>query len=377
MPNKFYKVVLGGTIRNGFDRTVVLKNLAQIFNKSPELIEKLLSGNPRVIKKGLDLAAAEKYQKILTKAGAESHFDLEIDQSPQIPEPSPSPQHEPESATSHELICPRCGYIPKSEEDVLAVRGDCPRCGLLVRKDPQIFSFTSDETEFAQKTDAANIYGERTPVSWKRRILASMHTLTIFLTVYLLFFFILIFLIVPPDFISRTLLRDFLQTVFAAFPMAIISLTVFGVSFVLPLITGGRSWGQQMTNITVLYAGEARIGGLQLALALRAAAILMISFVPGLIAVRVGDWLKLLAVPEGTNRAMIATGMIAWILCWIYEFSRKDRRGLLDLVGDTIQVEEEPLPPDAVQKAMLPLLGIVTLWLVFTFVLPYLLREVP
>ena len=142
-----------------------------------------------------------------------------------------------------------------------------------------------------------NIYGERTPASWKRRILASMHTLTIFLTAYLLFFFIFIFFIVPPDLIFRTLLRDFLQTVFAAFPMAIMSLTVFVVSFVLPLVTGGRSWGQQMTNIAVLYAGEERMGGLQLALALRAAAILMISFVPGLIAVRIGDWLKLLAAP--------------------------------------------------------------------------------
>ena len=42
---------------------------------------------------------------------------------------------------------------------------------------------------------------------------------------------------------------------------------------------------------------------------------------------------------------MIVTGMIAWIFCWIYEFSRKDRRGLLDLVGDTIQVEEETAGP--------------------------------
>ncbi len=377
MPNKFYKVVLGGTIRNGFDRTVVLKNLAQIFNKSPELIEKLLSGNPRVIKKGLDLAAAEKYQQILTKAGAESRFELEIEQSSQIPEPSPSSRHEPESATSHELVCPRCGYTPKSDEDVLAIRGDCPRCGLLVRKDPEIFSLASDETESAQTTDATNIYGERIPASWKRRILASMHTLTFFLAAYLLFIFIFIFLVVPPDFILRTLVTEFFQTVFAAFPMAMISLTVFLVSFVLPLITRGRSWGQQMTNITVLYAGEARMGGLQLALALRAASILIISLVPGLIAVRVGDWLKLLAVPSGANRVMIVTGMIAWISCWAYEFSRKDRRGLLDLVGDTIQVEEEPLPQGAVQKAMLPLLGIVVLWLIFSFALPYLLKQVP
>ena len=92
-------------------------------------------------------------------------------------------------------------------------------------------------------------------------------------------------------------------------------------------------------------------------MALRAAAITVIGFGPGLIAVRIGDWLKLLAVPWRADGVMIVTGMIAWIFCWIYEFSRKDRRGLLDLVGDTIQVEEEPLAPDSVRKAVLPLLG--------------------
>jgi hypothetical protein len=372
MSNRFYKVVLSGTIRNGFDRTVVLQNLGRIFNQSPELMEKLLSGNPRVVKKGLDLATAEKYREILTRAGAESHFASEDELSPKIPASSAPSQYESKSASSHEMICPRCGYTPKSEEDVLAIRGDCPRCGLLVRKDARIDSFTSDETESIKATDAASIYGERTPASWKRRILASIHTLTIFLTAYFLFLFMFVLLIVPPNSIFPTLVREFLPTVFAGFPMAIMSLTVFVVSFVLPLVIGGRSWGQKMTNIEVLYAGEARMGGLQLALASRAGAIIMVNLVPGLIAVRFGNWLGLLSGPA--NGVVIATGIIAWILFWIYEFSRKDRRGLLDLVGDTIQVEEQQLPPSAVQKAMLPFLGIVALWLVFSVVLPHLFR---
>ena len=166
------------------------------------------------------------------------------------------------------------------------IRGDCPRCGLLVKRDAR--SLISDDSESIPKAEASEVYGARTPATWKRRILASMHTLTIFLTAYLLFFFIFIFLILPPDQIFRTLAREFLSTVLAAFPMAIISLTVFVVSFVLPLVTGGRSWGQQLTNIGVLYAGETRMGGLQLALALRAGAILMVSLMPGLIAVRIG-----------------------------------------------------------------------------------------
>jgi hypothetical protein len=375
MPNKFYKVILDGTIRDGFDRTVVLKNLARIFNKNPDLIEKLLSGKPRVIKKGLDLVAAEKYQETLTRAGAESHFELDVEESPEIAEVQESsapPQNESESASSHELTCPRCGYMSKSDEDVLVIRGDCPRCGLLVRRNPQIDAFSSDETESARMTDPASIYEERAPASWKRRILASMHTLTVFLATYMIFFLLLVFFIVPPDLLFGTLVKDFLQTLLAAFPMVMMSFTVFVVSFVLPLLTGGRSWGQQKTNIEVLYAGEARTGGVQLALALRAAAIIMVSLVPGLIAVRIADWLKLLAVPSGTGGVMIVTGILAWIFSWIHEFSRKDRRGLLDLVGDTIQVEEEPLPQDAVRKAMLPLLGTLVLWLIFIIVLPRL-----
>ncbi len=370
MPNKSYKVVLGGTIRNGFDRGVVLKNLARIFDKGPDLIEKLLSGKPRVIKKDLDLVTAEKYQEILAKAGAESHIESDAEESLEIAESTPPPQHKAESTASHELICPRCGYVPRSDEDVLVIRGDCPRCGLLVRKNPQIDGFASDEAESDRVSDPTSIYEEREPASWKRRILASMHTLTIFLIAYLLFFLIIIFFIVPPGLILRTLVKDFMQTLFEAFPMIIISFTVFVVSFVFPLVIGGRSWGQWKTNIAVLYAGEARMGGLQLALALRAATIMIIGLVPGLIVVRIANWLKLLAAPSGANGVMIVTGIIAWIFSWIYEFSRKDRRGLLDLVGDTIQVEEEPLPPDAVRKAMLPLLGTLALWLIFIIVLP-------
>ncbi len=252
------------------------------------------------------------------------------------------------------------------------MRGDCPRCGLLVKGDAR--SLISDDSESIPKADASEVYGERTPATWKRRILASMHTLTIFLAAYLLFFLIFILLILPPDQIFRTVGREFLSTVLAAFPMVIISLTVFVVSFVLPLVTGGRSWGQQLTNIQVLYAGEARIGGLQLALALRAGAMLMVSLIPGLVAVRIGQWLGLLVGPWAINTVMFVAGVIGWIVSWIFELSREDRRGLLDLVGDTIQVEEEQLTPDAVQKALLPLVGIVALWLIFAVVLPRLYR---
>jgi hypothetical protein len=372
MANKPYKVILSGTIRAGFDRDAVLKNLARLFNRSPALIDKLLSGEPKVIRRGLDFATAEKYREALRQAGVISNIEPDEQPSSEAHEPTPRAQHRPQQAVAHELVCPRCGYEPTSDEDVLVIRGDCPRCGLLVKREAR--SLISDDSESIPKADASEVYGEREPATWKRRILASMHTLTIFLTAYLFFFFIFVLLVLPPDQIFRTVAREFLSALFSAFPMASISFTVFVVSFILPLVTGGRSWGQQLTNIGVLYAGEARMGGLQLALALRAGAILMVSFMPGLVAVRIGHWLGLPVGPWATNTVMFVAGAIGWISSWIFELSRKDRRGLLDLAGDTIQVEEESLAPDAVKRAVLPLVGIVALWLVFIIILPRMFR---
>ncbi len=372
MANKPYRVILAGTIGAGFDRDVVVKNLARLFNKPPDLIEKLVSDKPRVIRRGLDFATAEKYQETLRQAGAVSHIEPEDEPSSEVHELRQRAPQGSEPTPEHELVCPRCGYKPASDEDVLVIRGDCPRCGLLVKRDARIL--IPNDSESFPKADAAEVYGERTPATWKSRILASIHTLSLFLAVYMLFFFLLVFFILPPDKIFRAATREFLSTVLAAFPLAMICFTVFVVSFVLPLVTGGRSWGQQMTNIQVLYAGETRMGGLELALALRAGAILMVSLMPGLVVVRTGQWLGLFTGHWATNAVMFVAGVVGWLLSWIFELSGKDRRGLLDLAGDTIQAEEEPLAPDAAQKALLRLSGIAALWLVFTFVLPRLFR---
>ena len=374
MERRSYKVVLEGTIISGFDRGMVLRNLSKLFNRSPELIEKLLSGESRVIKKGLDFATAGRYHETLKHAGAMSHIEPEYESATEMPEPeiSQSPSHGP--SDDHVLVCPRCGYKPSSADDVLAIRGDCPRCGLIVRKDTQISALLSDEEESVLSGGALNPYGDRTPASWKRRILASIHTFTIFLAAYFFLFLIFILFVLPVDRIFQTMIKDFLPTVLAAFPVSIMSLTVFLVCFVLPLVTGGRSWGQQLTDIEVFYAGETRGGDLYLSLAFRAAAVLIVSFAPGMAAVRIGQWLGLPSNHLATQTMMIAMGALGWMLSWIFAFSRLDARGVLDLAGSTIQVESEPLPADAVRKALIPFLAIVALWVVFGLVIPYLLK---
>jgi len=153
------------------------------------------------------------------------------------------------------------------------------------------------------------------------------------------------------------------------------SLTVFLVCFVLPLLTGGRSWGQQLTDIEVLSAGEASEGGMYLLLAFRAAAILMVSFAPGAVVVRIAQWLGLQGKHLATQTMMIAMCAVCWLLSLIFAFFERDGRGVLDLAGSTIQVESEPLPADAVRKALIPFLGVVALWVVFGLVIPFLLKS--
>src|SRR4030042_2699504 len=114
MVDKPYKGILSGAIRTGFDRDAVLKNLARLFNRPPDLIEKLLSDQPRVIKRGLDLPTAEKYQQTLRQAGAVSRIEPEDQPSSEVDESRQRAQYGPPPASAHEQVCPQCGYRPAS-----------------------------------------------------------------------------------------------------------------------------------------------------------------------------------------------------------------------------------------------------------------------
>ena len=78
MKEESYKVILEGTVLGGHDRSQVLKNLSSAFKQDPQVTERLLLGKPRIVKKGLNYATAEKYQKALEKMGAASRFEAEV-----------------------------------------------------------------------------------------------------------------------------------------------------------------------------------------------------------------------------------------------------------------------------------------------------------
>ena len=70
MTDQQYNLVFRGDIAAGHKLAEVKQRLANLFKTPPEKIEKLFSGRPVAIKKGLAGADAERYLQALTAAGA-------------------------------------------------------------------------------------------------------------------------------------------------------------------------------------------------------------------------------------------------------------------------------------------------------------------
>lgn len=65
-----YDIHFSGELAEGFDRATVAANLATLFKANEETVDRLLSGQPQRLKRGLDKPGALKYKKALANAGA-------------------------------------------------------------------------------------------------------------------------------------------------------------------------------------------------------------------------------------------------------------------------------------------------------------------
>lgn len=70
MAEQLFAIVFRGRLQTGADPAEVRANLAKLFNIDAARVEQMFSGQPVIIKKGLDLLAADKYKAVLAKAGA-------------------------------------------------------------------------------------------------------------------------------------------------------------------------------------------------------------------------------------------------------------------------------------------------------------------
>ena len=374
MERRLYRIILEGTIADGLDRRDVVRKLSGVFRKEAGAIEKLLSGKPRTIRKGIDLDTAEKYRSILVKAGATVHIEPEPS-TIKMPVPSAVPSVPEVREREPGRECPRCGYAATRPDDVLIVRGDCPRCGYLVRKT----ELTPISTELERRSnlemgeEALGIYGSREPASWRRRSLAAIYSFGIFLLVYWCIVLLLILVFFPPASIPSLIARSFVSVATSNFPLVLASVSICLVLFVFPLFRHGSTPGQEVFGIRMSFQGEGELPVLIMALALRALAVGIVSFVPGMLFLRM--WNFFFMPLEHPVVAMVPVAGEAWTALAIHAYGTSDRRGILDVVAGSIQAEEGLLPSSPWTKALIPLAGACGFLVLVGMVLPYLFRS--
>jgi hypothetical protein len=412
MKARSYRIVLQPDIQEGLDRSEVVEKLAALFKRDETVVEKLLASSPRSIRKGLELDKAQKYVRLIRGAGATARIEQEdppeyrpehelpaVADSQEFTaenEPQPKPVIQPSAAEARrhnerarskaeieptppsELpyayadgnTCPRCGYEATGDDDVLMVRGDCPRCGLLVKKELGIGRMSGSRDEASEIA----YYEGTIPAGWERRALASIYTFSLFLAIYaaLTLMFILVF--APLDSTGDYIGKRFLASAFDAFPVFSTTLIVLGLCLAVPFFNGGRSWAQAKFEINLLYTEEAQAGGLLLSLVFRVAAVLMLSFLPGMVALWLGRSFSYFESDWAGNVVTVVSAALGWGASWIYLLRRPDKRSILDLATGTIQIEETPLPDEARRQALVPFAAAVSFWILVGWVFPFILK---
>jgi len=89
-----YRVKLQGVLE-GFDREQVVQKLALLFKREPDVVRPMLGGGGTVVKQGVDLDTARKYQQALLQQGCACAIESEkpplaLDPKPAPPPPAPA-----------------------------------------------------------------------------------------------------------------------------------------------------------------------------------------------------------------------------------------------------------------------------------------------
>jgi hypothetical protein len=113
MSEKF-SVVLTGKLADGFELPRVKINIAQVFKLAPEKVEKLFSGKPVALKRGVDKAQAMKLRNALARAGALGVIKAEVSpqvtvETPEVEAPAAKLEASP-AIVEADVSCPRCGH---------------------------------------------------------------------------------------------------------------------------------------------------------------------------------------------------------------------------------------------------------------------------
>lgn len=95
MTDTHYKIMFEGQVRPGVSPDEARLNLARLFKSEPAAVERLFSGDPVALKRGVQYAEAERYLNALHDAGVEARIEADqeivfnLDDAPTQPQPSP------------------------------------------------------------------------------------------------------------------------------------------------------------------------------------------------------------------------------------------------------------------------------------------------
>ncbi|WP_122341213.1 DUF805 domain-containing protein [Pseudomonas caricapapayae] len=115
MADSHFKIVFEGQVREGVEPDTAKANLAGLFKSESAAVQKLFSGKPVALKRGLTYTDAERYLKALNDAGVEARIEPDSDISLSLNEATSQPLQKP----AHPEISP---YAPPKAQ----VGGDQP-----------------------------------------------------------------------------------------------------------------------------------------------------------------------------------------------------------------------------------------------------------
>ncbi len=109
MSDKF-SVVLSGNIADGFELSQVKGNIANVFKLPLEKVERLFTGKPVALKRGIGKAQAMKLRNVLARAGALGVIKadaVKLADAESVTVAAEVVQAEPVNSN---IICPRCAH---------------------------------------------------------------------------------------------------------------------------------------------------------------------------------------------------------------------------------------------------------------------------